>query len=142
MTLPRPSYTINTLRHLAELRPGVEFSLLMGGDNAEGIASWREASAILGHYPVYVYPRPGDDEARFPAGVTVLEDAPRMEVSSTEVRALLAEGRRLYGAGELGAAATAFIRARELSPWSAEAAGYLEMIEDIQSYRNTDILNP
>ena len=142
MTLPRPSYTIDTLRFLEEKFPGVEFSILVGGDNAEGLAKWREADKILGHYPIYVYPRPGDDDAKFPAGVTVLKDAPQMEISSTEIRAMLASGRDHYRGGRLGDAANDFSRALELSPWSTEAAGYLEMIDEIQNFRNTDLLNP
>lgn len=142
MTLPRPSYTINTLRFLGEKFPGVEFSILMGGDNAESLTAWREADQILGRYPIYVYPRPGDDYGMFPAGVTVLKDAPQMDISSTEIRALLAAGRENYRAGRFADAANDFTRARELSPWSTEAAGYLEMIDDIRNYRNTDLLNP
>jgi guanylate kinase len=142
MTLPKPSYTINTLKFLGERFPANEFSILMGGDNAEGIALWREADKILGHYPIYVYPRPGDDDGKFPAGVTILRDAPQMEISSTEIRALLDSGRANYRAGAFGAAANDFARARELSPWSVEAAGYLDMIDDILAYRNTDLINP
>lgn len=142
MTLPRPSYTINTLRFLASRFPETEFSILIGGDNAEGIAKWREADQIVGRYPIYVYPRPGDHDGQFPDGVTVLRDAPLMDVSSTEIRALLASGREKYRAGEFGPAATDFLRAKELSPWNLEASGYLELIEDIQNYHNTDLLNP
>ncbi len=142
MTLPRPSYTVDTLRHLAGIMPDRQFSILMGGDNAAGMTRWREADEILGRYTIYVYPRPGDDRAKFPAGVTVLDDAPQMDISSTQIRALLASGREHYRAGRFGNAANDFARARELSPWSVEAAGYLEMIDDILNYRNTDLLNP
>jgi guanylate kinase len=147
MTLPKPSYTINTLRFLGERFPGAQFSILVGGDNAEGMARWREADKIIGHYPVFVYPRPGDEKLRITNyelrdKVTVLKDAPLMDISSTEIRALLESGREHYRAGEFGAAANDFARVRELSPWSAEAAGYLEMIEDILAYRNTDLINP
>ena len=142
MTLPKPSYTINTLQFLGERFPDTEFSILVGGDNAEGLAKWRDADKILGRYPIFVYPRPGDDEGKFPAGTTVLHDAPQMEVSSTEIRTLLADGKGHYRAGNFGAAANDFARARELSPWSTEAAGYLDMIDDILAYRNTDLINP
>jgi guanylate kinase len=142
MTLPRPSYTIDTLRLLSSLRPDAEFSILTGGDNAAGIAKWREADKILAGYPVWVYPRPGDDRASFPSEVRILEGAPLLDISSTAIRDLLAEGRAHYRAGEFGAARNSFASAAELSPWNTQAAGYLEMIEDIQNYRNTDLLNP
>ncbi|MDR2894744.1 MAG: nicotinate (nicotinamide) nucleotide adenylyltransferase [Alistipes sp.] len=142
MTLPVPSYTIDTLRHLAELMPEARFSILVGGDNASTLTRWREAEAILNNYPIYVYPRPGDDRAGFPAGVTVLDDAPGMEISSTAVRELLESGREHFRARRMGDAANDFARAAELSPWCLEATGYLEMIDEIQSYRNTDLINP
>ncbi len=142
MTLPRPSYTIDTLRFLGEKFPDTRFSILVGGDNAEGMTGWREADKIIGRYPIFVYPRPGDDPAKFPAGATVLDDAPQMNISSTEIRALLESGREHYRSGEFGAAANDFTRVRELSPWNTEAAGYLEMIDEILAYRNTDLINP
>jgi guanylate kinase len=142
MTLPRPSYTIDTLRFLAERFPTTEFSILVGGDNAGGIARWREGEKILAGWPVLVYRRPGDDPATFPAGATVLEGAPLLDISSTAIRSLLSEGRTHYRAGEFGAAVNAFKQAAGMSPWSTQAHGYLEMIEDIQNYRNTDLINP
>ncbi len=142
MTLPKPSYTINTLRFLEAEFPDARFSILMGGDNAEGLAGWREADKIVGHYPIYVYPRPGDDVEKFPAEVTVLHDAPLFDVSSTRVRTLLESGRRHYRANGFGAAANDFARVLELAPGNVEAAGYLEMIEEILNYRNTDLINP
>jgi guanylate kinase len=142
MTLPRPSYTIDTLRFLGGRFPEAEFSILVGGDNAAGLAGWREADNILGHYPIFVYPRPGDDPATFPSGVSVLSGAPQMEISSSRVRALIDSGRERYRTGAFGAAANDFAKALELSPWSTEATGWLEMIDDIQNYRNTDLINP
>lgn len=142
MTLPKPSYTINTLRFLEAEFPDTRFSILMGGDNAAGLTGWREADKILGHYPIYVYPRSGDDEASFPAGVTVLHDAPIFDISSTGIRELLESGRAHYRANRFGAAANDFARVAELAPGNVEAAGYLEMIEEILNYRNTDLINP
>ncbi len=142
MTLPRPSYTIDTLRFLEKEFPEAGFSILMGGDNAAELNKWREADKIIGRHPVYVYPRPGDDDARFPAGITVLHDAPQISISSTEIRALLAEGRAHYRAGAFGAAFNDFSKVRRLAPTNSEAAGYLQMIDDIQNFRNTDLLNP
>lgn len=142
MTLPRPSYTIDTLRFLEKEFPEAGFSILMGGDNAEKLDKWREADKIIGHYPIFVYPRPDGHETQFPAGVTVLHDAPLFDVSSTEVRALLESGRARYRAGEFGAAANDFSTVLSLAPGNTEAAGYLEIIEEILNYRNTDLLNP
>jgi guanylate kinase len=142
ITLPRPSYTIDTLRFLETRFPGTHFSILMGEDNARELPAWREAGAILGHYPIFVYPRHDGGGARLPDGVTLLRDAPLLDISSTGIRAILASGRDHYRAGEFGAAVNDFSRALELSPWDTEASGYLEMINEIQNFRNTDLLNP
>ncbi len=142
MTLPTPSYTIDTLRFLQSKFPDAEFSLLVGGDNAENLTDWKEADQILGHFPIFVYPRPGDDVSKFSVGTTILEGAPQMDVSSTEIRALLASGRDRYRACDFGAAANDFKRVLELAPMNAEAAGYLHLIDEIQNFRNTDLMNP
>jgi guanylate kinase len=144
MTLPRPSYTIDTLRILQGLFPDTQFSILIGGDNAADLPKWHEADKILGHYPIRVYPRAGFDDSnvRFPDGVTVLEGAPLLDISSTGIRAMLADGREHYRTGNFGAAINDFACVHKLSPWVAEATGYLQMIDEIQNFRNTDLMNP
>ena len=34
-TLPRPNYTADTMAHMRQAHPGVEFSIIMGQDNLE-----------------------------------------------------------------------------------------------------------
>ncbi len=97
MTLPKPSYTINTLRFLAEEFPETRFSILIGGDNAENLPKWREADAILAGYDIYVYPRPGEKTETAGGRMTVLEDAPLFDTSSTEIRAAVARGENIDG---------------------------------------------
>lgn len=86
MTLPTPSYTIDTLRFLGGEFPETEFSILMGGDNAENLERWKESGAIIDGYKIYVYPREGEDVSKFPDCVAVLWDAPLFNVSSTDIR--------------------------------------------------------
>ena len=63
--LDKPSYTINTLRHLSENYGGeMEFSILMGSDLINQLPKWRDAESIMADYDIYVYPRP-DAEVRF-----------------------------------------------------------------------------
>lgn len=93
-TLPRPSYTANTLRRLRELYPEHAFTLLMGGDNWAGFPKWRESDEILRMCQVLVYPRPGYelDATALPQGVRLLQ-APLLEISSTFIRQAMGEGR-------------------------------------------------
>lgn len=84
--LPKPSYTIDTLRYLEENHGAqMRFSILMGGDQIARLDGWKEYERIL-EYPVYVYPRRGADTSRFADRTTLLEDAPLQEFAATEVR--------------------------------------------------------
>ena len=47
MQLPKPSYTIVTLTRLRELYPHIEFSLVLGSDNMDGLMRWKQADEIL-----------------------------------------------------------------------------------------------
>lgn len=90
--LPRPSYTIDTLRHLEEICGGeMEFAILMGGDQIAALDGWKEYEKIL-EYPLYVYPRRGERVERHLDRITLLEDAPLQDFSSTQVRAAIERG--------------------------------------------------
>ena len=90
--LPKPSYTIDTLRYLAENHGAdMEFSILMGADQIERLDGWKEYDRIL-EYPVYVYPRRGERVDRFPGRITVLEDAPLQDFSATQIRGRIGRG--------------------------------------------------
>lgn len=91
--LPRPSYTINTLRFLQENNGrDTSFSILMGADNIEIFHKWREHEAILAEYPIYVYPRTGYTADKYSEIVHFLADAPTFDCSSTDIRRTLKEG--------------------------------------------------
>jgi len=77
--LDQPSYTTNTLAHLKEKYPKIEFSLLMGGDNFASLPKWRNYEAILENYPIVVYSRPNHDvgTVKDQGDITILE-APEM----------------------------------------------------------------
>lgn len=90
--LPRPSYTIDTLRHLEQTCGAeMEFSILMGGDQIAALDGWKEYEKVLG-YPIYVYPRRGERVERHLDRITLQEDAPLQDFSSTQVRAAIERG--------------------------------------------------
>lgn len=92
-TLPRPSYTIDTLKFLSEnFGDKMAFSLLMGADNVERFDRWKSYEQILESYPIFVYPRRGYAVEKFADRVTVLADAPLFDYSATDVRTAVAEG--------------------------------------------------
>lgn len=90
--LPRPSYTIDTLRYL-EQNNGHEmrFSILMGGDQIARFDTWKEAEAVR-RYPIWVYPRQGADTTALPEGMTLLDGAPLLDFSATELRERVQRG--------------------------------------------------
>ena len=90
--LPRPSYTINTLEQLTAAYPQHRFSLIIGSDNMAIFHKWKDWQRILALYPIIVYPREGDDLAAlkqlYPM-MHVIEGAPLLNISATEIRAHL-----------------------------------------------------
>jgi nicotinate-nucleotide adenylyltransferase len=88
--LPKPSYTVNTLRHLTEnYGSQMEFSILMGSDLINQLPRWKDAQEIIQGYDLYVYPRPGHEVKFTTARTTFLSDAPQFPHSSTDVREAL-----------------------------------------------------
>ena len=91
LSLPRPSYTVNTLMALEEAFPNREFILLIGADNWEKFDKWYKWETILSRYKIVVYPRGDEEKPTLPAGVEWLA-AELYDVSSTMVRGAVATG--------------------------------------------------
>ena len=90
--LPKPSYTIDTLRYLKEnFGSEMQFSILMGSDQIARLPGWKEYERIL-EYPVYVYPRRGEPAEGFEGRITPLTDAPLQDFASTDVRDRIGRG--------------------------------------------------
>ncbi|MCM1066167.1 MAG: nicotinate (nicotinamide) nucleotide adenylyltransferase [Muribaculaceae bacterium] len=95
LSMPKPSYTINTLDLLRERNPDCRFKLIIGSDNWRIFDKWREPQRILDDYGVIVYLRPGYPVAdEHIIGLEVV-DAPMVHVSSTFIRAAIAKGRNM-----------------------------------------------
>jgi nicotinate-nucleotide adenylyltransferase len=93
--LPQPSYTVHTLAFLEEKYPEKEFVLIMGGDNLATFHKWKNYTHILEHYRIMVYPRPGmvlPEIARHP-NISIAENVPLMEISSSFIRKSIARGK-------------------------------------------------
>lgn len=93
-TMPKPSYTIDTLNALQAKFPDDEFYLVTGGDNWQIFDKWRNSEEILAKYHLLIYPRLGY-EVNIPDELkdrVTLVDAPIIEISSTQVRERLSLG--------------------------------------------------
>ncbi len=85
--LPKPSYTVNTLAHLAEKHPAKEFKIIIGADNLENLPKWKNYQFILENYGLYVYPRPNANETKLNHHVNVkMIESPLMDISATYIR--------------------------------------------------------
>lgn len=87
-SLPRPSYTIDTLKALNKAYPQHDFTLIIGADNWNIFENWKESNTILDNYKLKVYPRLGSRISianKLKNRVEAL-DSPIVEISSTFIR--------------------------------------------------------
>lgn len=93
-SLPKPSYTIDTLTYLEEKHPGHDFYLIMGADGIKNFPKWKNAELIVQKTHRLVYPRPGVDTSLLNSleNATLVE-APLMEISSSFIRNAIREGK-------------------------------------------------
>lgn len=103
--LPPPQYTVRTLDILRESESANTFTLIVGADNLPRFREWREYRRLLLEYGIAVYPRRGYDASALRDNLLKedkrykirLLDAPVVDVSSTQIREALAEGRDVTG---------------------------------------------
>lgn len=95
-TLPKPSYTIDTLTYLSEKHPTKDFVLLMGGDNLGTLHKWKNYEILLRDYQIYVYQRPEYDLGELATHKNVrIFEAPLMSISASFIRNCLNEGKSI-----------------------------------------------
>ena len=110
-----PSYTVDTVRSLREDHPDAELYLIVGADQVAAFDTWREPERIVEHVRLAVMDREGESASRvtgaLPPGADVVPvPVRRVDVSSTEVRRRVREGRDI---GELVPAGVRAIIERE-----------------------------
>lgn len=88
-----PSYTVDTLAALEQAEPEVEWLVIVGADAAAGLDTWHEAEKLRVEREFVVVNRPGEPEIDPPGWRTRRVEIPSIELSSTDVRALVATGR-------------------------------------------------
>lgn len=95
--LTAPYYTYNTLCALSEKFPEHEFTLIIGADNWANFHRWEKHEQIAEQYRIMVYPRRGFDVVipEHQRNNVQLVDAPMIELSSTEIRAAVAEQKNM-----------------------------------------------
>ena len=97
------SYTYLTLEALRELEPETEWFFIMGADSLHDLAAWREPARITAAAELVCAVREGQDieslkrlaeslTERYGARISLLA-MPRTDISSTELRSRIREGR-------------------------------------------------
>ena len=95
-SLPRPSYTVDTLEYLREKCPEYLFCILMGGDNLESFHHWKSYEQIVEKHQLYVYPRMGYAiENNFLEELIQCKDFPYLDISSTYIREQIHAGKSI-----------------------------------------------
>ncbi len=104
-----PTYTVDTLRELREdSLPDMEYLFILGEDSVADLPRWHNSQELVTLCRFIAMPRVDgvgrpDLSAAYAAipglreKVTILEDAPRMDVSSSSVRKMLETGEDLSG---------------------------------------------
>jgi nicotinate-nucleotide adenylyltransferase len=93
-----PTYTAVTLAELAAERLDDAFWFIMGADALADLPNWRDPEHIVRHAMLAVAPREAQEvnvaQLNMPAlaGRVALFDCPRIDISSTDVRARIAAG--------------------------------------------------
>jgi len=89
-----PSYTVDTLQELHSKTPDNELFLIVGGDVAAGLPSWREPERVLSLATLAVAARRGTTRESIDASLAGLKGGeraeffrmPRVGISSTDIR--------------------------------------------------------
>ena len=93
-----PSYTLDTVRTLQAARPGVQWFLIIGQDQYAGLHTWHDWQALLGLVTLAIADRPDAAATVDPQVARAAFEAvmlPKMDVSSTDIRARLNGGRSI-----------------------------------------------
>lgn len=88
-SMPKPSYTCDTLAYLAEKFPEHRFCLLMGSDGFQNLNKWKNYETIVKNHSIYIYKRPGFEIIELHGANVKILEAPLLEISSTHIRNLI-----------------------------------------------------
>ncbi len=96
-SMPKPSYTFDTVMKLRKEHPYAEPVLMMGSDNVAGFDRWHRADELKAALSdIIVYPRESG-AIKLPSWCRLMEGAPLFDISSTELRRMLSAGEDVSG---------------------------------------------
>ena len=94
--LPKPNYTIQTLKKIEAEYPKDSFVLIMGEDNLSSFDKWKDYNKILSNHYLYIYPRKNSNTIpKSLQGHPKIKrnNAPQIEISSSDIRERIKKGK-------------------------------------------------
>lgn len=88
-SLPKPSYTVDSMAYFKEKYPEHVFSILMGSDGFQNLDSWKNYEVLAINYQFYIYTRPEFNISKTHGATIHVLNAPLLEISSTYIRKLI-----------------------------------------------------
>lgn len=93
-----PTYTVDTLRDLRALHPDADLFFITGADAVTSIAGWKDAEELWALAQFVAVTRPGHilDLPDAPQGAIQVLEIPALAISSSDIRARVAEGKPIW----------------------------------------------
>jgi|SRR5579884_2955673 len=89
------SYTADTLAELEVKHPGAELFLVVGSDVATALGTWERIDEVRKRCVLVVVARPGSPDYRATGWRTERVEIPALDISSTDLRRRVGDGRPL-----------------------------------------------
>ena len=89
------SFTADTLTELGESQPQAELFVILGADASAGFTTWERHEEVAERAHLVVVDRPGTPSPADDGFHWTRVDIPELEISSTELRRRVAEGRSI-----------------------------------------------
>jgi len=90
-----PSFTADTLQTMSLKYPDAQLFTIVGDDAAAGLPTWERVESVVAQSQLVVVDRPGVS-VQLPTQFSWLRvESPRLEISSTDLRARFTDGRPL-----------------------------------------------
>jgi nicotinate-nucleotide adenylyltransferase len=97
--LPKPSYTINTIKELQKKYKNYTFSVILGSDNIENIDKWKHYDDIMINHDVYFFKRPDSDKKYLQNvkkfNLKEIKSISSNNISSTGIRSAIRNGAQI-----------------------------------------------
>ena len=95
LKLPKPNFTISTLRFFKKKYSKNKFKIILGEDNLHSFKEWKDSTTIIDNFSICVYPRNekiNGSDFIIHDNLKILNTAPKIDISSTKIRDYISNG--------------------------------------------------